>query len=85
MERRLAQMKRAWEFAPAGASAVKAHDAGLGDPEQWRTLAEEVRSEAKQIINGRAKQIMLKIAETYEAMPPRVQKESRPLMIRAAK
>jgi hypothetical protein len=45
------------------------------DPEQWRTLAEEVRSEAEQITNGRAKQIMLNIAETYEAMARRAPKE----------
>ena len=56
------------------------------EPEQWRTLAEEVRSEAEQITNGRAKQIMLNIAETYESMARRAQKgKSRPLMSRAAK
>ena len=48
------------------------------DPEQWRTLAEEVRSEAEQITNGRAKQIMLNIAETYEAMARRAQKRKEP-------
>jgi hypothetical protein len=48
------------------------------EPEQWRTLAEEVRSEAEQITNGRAKQIMLNIAETYEAMARRAQKRKEP-------
>ena len=44
------------------------------DPEHWRKVAEEVRSEAEQMPNGRAKQIMLNIAETYEAMGRRAQK-----------
>jgi hypothetical protein len=48
------------------------------DPEQWRTLAEEVRSEAEQITNGRAKQIMLNIAQTYDAMARRAQKRKEP-------
>jgi hypothetical protein len=51
----------------------------VGDePEQWRTLAEEVRSEAEQITNGRAKQIMLNIAQTYDAMARRAQKRKEP-------
>ena len=48
------------------------------EPEQWRTLAEEVRSEAEQTTNGRAKQMMLNLAETYEAMARRAQKRKEP-------
>jgi hypothetical protein len=56
------------------------------EPEQWRTLAEEVRSEAEQITNGRAKQIMLNIAETHDRWRAGHKKgKSRPVMSRAAK
>jgi hypothetical protein len=47
------------------------------DPEHWRSLAEEVRSEAEQMTNGRAKQMMLNLAETYEAMARRAQKREK--------
>jgi hypothetical protein len=48
------------------------------EPEHWRKLAEEVRSEAEQMPNGRAKQIMLNIADTYESMARRAQKRKEP-------
>jgi hypothetical protein len=48
------------------------------DPEQWRRLAEEARSEAGQITNARAKQMMLTVAETYEAMAGRAKKKEPP-------
>jgi|GraSoiStandDraft_4_1057263.scaffolds.fasta_scaffold10879826_1 hypothetical protein len=48
------------------------------DPEHWRKVAEEVRSEAERITNGRAKQMMLNIAETYGGMARRAQKSKEP-------
>ena len=48
------------------------------DAEQWRRLAEEIRSEAEQITNPRAKQMMLNVAETYEAMASRAKKKKEP-------
>jgi hypothetical protein len=48
------------------------------DAEQWRRLAEEVRSEAEQITNARAKRMMLTVAETYEAMAGRAKKKEPP-------
>jgi hypothetical protein len=48
------------------------------EPEHWRKVAEEVRSEAEQMPNGRAKQIMLNIADTYESIARRAQKRKEP-------
>jgi hypothetical protein len=47
------------------------------DSEHWRRLAEEARIEAEQITNPRAKQMMLNIAETYDAMARRAEKKPR--------
>jgi hypothetical protein len=50
----------------------------VDDPEEWRRIAEEVRSEAEQMTNGRAKQMMVNVAETYEAMARRAEKKKKP-------
>ena len=47
------------------------------DSEYWRRLAEEARSEAEQITKTRAKQTMLNVAETYDAMARGVRKPPR--------
>jgi predicted Rossmann-fold nucleotide-binding protein len=48
------------------------------DSEYWRRLAEEARSEAEQITKPRAKQTMLNVAETYDAMARRAEKKEKP-------
>ena len=45
--------------------------------EYWRRLAQEARSEAEQITNSRAKQMMLNVAETYDGMARRAEKKEK--------
>jgi hypothetical protein len=45
------------------------------ESEHWRRLAEEARSEAAQITNPRAKQMLLNVADTYDAMARRAEKK----------
>jgi len=46
-------------------------------PDYWRSLAEEARSAADGITSPCSKQLILKIAEAYERMAQRLDRETR--------